>query len=76
LDNRWNCQYLIFKQAVNKVKIFDSRQNKVLLVDRIRKANAEWRQILTPEQYQVTINKGTEQPFTCTFDNIKDSGIY
>jgi peptide-methionine (R)-S-oxide reductase len=61
---------------VDKVKIFDSRQNKVLLVDKIRKTNAEWKQILAPEQYQVTTNKGTEQPFTCTFDNIKDSGIY
>ena len=61
---------------MEKVKIFDSRQNKVLLVDKIRKTDAEWKQILTLEQYEVTTNKGTEQPFTCTFDNIKESGIY
>lgn len=61
---------------MEKIKIFDSRQNKVLLVDKIRKTNAEWKRILTPEQYQITTNKETEQPFTCTFDNIKESGIY
>jgi peptide-methionine (R)-S-oxide reductase len=61
---------------VSKVKIFDSRQNKVLFVDKISKTKAEWKQILAPEQYEVTSNKGTEQPFTCTFDNIKDTGIY
>jgi len=61
---------------MKKVKIFDSRQNKVLLVDKIHKTNAEWKEILTPEQYQTTTDKGTEQPFTCTFDNIKESGIY
>ncbi|OGN95180.1 MAG: peptide-methionine (R)-S-oxide reductase [Chloroflexi bacterium RBG_13_50_10] len=32
--------------------------------------------MLTPEQYQVTTKKGTERPFTCTFDDITESGIY
>jgi peptide-methionine (R)-S-oxide reductase len=61
---------------MEKVNIFDSRQNKVLHVDKIRKTSAEWKKILTPEQYHITTSKGTEQPFSCTFDNIKESGIY
>jgi len=61
---------------MEKVKIFDSRQNKVLLVDKIHKTNAEWKEILTPQQYQITTDKGTEQPFTCTLDDVKESGIY
>ena len=61
---------------MGKVQIFDSRQNKILSVDKVSKTVSEWRQILTPEQYQVTTKKGTERPFTCTFDDIQESGIY
>jgi peptide-methionine (R)-S-oxide reductase len=58
------------------VQIFDGRQKKILYLDKVRKTDAEWKKILTPEQYQVTAREGTEQPFTCTFDNIKELGIY
>ena len=59
-----------------KIRIFDSRQNKIINVDRIHKTDAKWKQELTPEQYHVTSEKGTELPFTCLFDNIKESGVY
>ena len=58
------------------IQIFDSRQNEILNVDKILKTDAEWKKILTPEQYEVTTKKGTERPFTCTFADIKESGIY
>ena len=61
---------------MERVKVFDSRLNKILDVAKIRKTDAEWQKILTPEQYRVTANRGTEPPFTCTFDNIKEPGIY
>jgi peptide-methionine (R)-S-oxide reductase len=61
---------------MERLQIFDSRQNKILYLDKVRKTNADWKKILMPEQYQVTTRKGTEQPFTCTFDNIKESGMY
>ena len=62
--------------GMKKIQIFDSRQNKVLDVGKIRKTDAEWEKILTPEQYEVTTEKGTERPFTCTFHEIKETGIY
>ena len=52
---------------VEEVPIFDSRQNKILYVDKIRKTDAEWKKSLTPEQYKITTERSTEQPFTCTF---------
>jgi peptide-methionine (R)-S-oxide reductase len=58
------------------VQIFNSRQNWVEDVEKIAKTDAEWRELLTPEQYRVTTKKGTEPPFTCTFDEIKDEGVY
>ncbi|HEY98497.1 MAG TPA: peptide-methionine (R)-S-oxide reductase MsrB [Dehalococcoidia bacterium] len=61
---------------MSTVQIFDSRQNRVLEVEKIQKTDSEWKKILTPEQYQITAKKSTERPFTCTFDDIKELGIY
>ena len=44
--------------------------------DKIVKTDAEWREILTPEQYQVCRQKGTERAFTGKYDRCKDSGTY
>ncbi|MEE9132389.1 MAG: peptide-methionine (R)-S-oxide reductase MsrB [Gemmatimonadota bacterium] len=43
---------------------------------KIRKNDAEWRQLLTPEQYRVTRQEGTEQPFTGEYHNTKQTGSY
>ena len=40
------------------------------------KTDEEWRQLLTPEQYKVTHQKGTEPPFTGKYYNFKENGIY
>jgi len=61
---------------MEKVQLFDSHLQKIVSLDKIFKTNAEWKKILTPEQYHVTTEKGTEQPFTCTFKDNKEAGIY
>lgn len=43
---------------------------------KINKSDAEWRQELTPEQYQVLRQKGTERPFTGQYYHNKQAGVY
>ena len=42
----------------------------------ISKTDAEWRQTLTPEQYDVLRKKGTERPFTGKYVHAKEDGTY
>jgi peptide-methionine (R)-S-oxide reductase len=45
-------------------------------MDRIRKTDAEWRQQLSPEEYQVTRKGGTERAFTGRYWDTKTPGVY
>jgi hypothetical protein len=46
------------------------------MTDKVVKTDEEWRQILTPEQYEVTRMKGTEPPFTGEFYDFHEQGTY
>lgn len=46
------------------------------MADKITKTEEEWKQQLSPEQYQVTRQAGTERAFTGKYWNTKDEGTY
>lgn len=46
------------------------------MTDKIQKTDEEWRSQLTPEQYRITRQKGTERAFTGAYYNKKDPGVY
>jgi len=46
------------------------------MADKIKKTDAEWRKELTPEQYHVMRQKGTEPPFTGKYYDVKEQGTY
>ena len=44
--------------------------------EKVMKSDEEWRQELTPLQYEVMRRKGTERPFTGKYVYSKEDGIY
>jgi peptide-methionine (R)-S-oxide reductase len=46
------------------------------MTTKVTKSDAEWREELSPEQYDVLRQKGTERPFTGVYHDCKDPGVY
>jgi peptide-methionine (R)-S-oxide reductase len=45
-------------------------------LEKVKKSEQEWRQELTPEQYEVVRQKGTEAPFTSELNDVKEPGQF
>ncbi len=64
------------KDTVKLVQFSDSGKNLgPALVKKVHKTDDEWKQQLSPLQYQVTRQEGTERAFSGQYD-IHDKGIY
>jgi peptide-methionine (R)-S-oxide reductase len=46
------------------------------VTNKIDKTDAEWRQELTPEQYRILREQGTERPWTSEFLDVKGDGMF
>ncbi len=46
------------------------------MADKLVRSDAEWKQELSDEQYEVCRRKGTERPFSGKYNDCKDGGTY
>jgi peptide-methionine (R)-S-oxide reductase len=53
-----------------------AREKHANMDSTVQKSDAEWKKILSPEQYEVLRKKGTERPFTGEFNDHYEKGWY
>ena len=58
------------------VSIFSVEKGELVMVNKVVKSEEEWRNLLTPLQYNVTRRKGTELAFSGKHNFSKEPGIY
>jgi peptide-methionine (R)-S-oxide reductase len=54
----------------------DGRNEGLVMVSKVVKPDAQWRKILTPEEFDVTRRKGTEPPYTNKYAENHEKGLY
>ncbi|MEY4925627.1 MAG: hypothetical protein RI894_63 [Bacteroidota bacterium] len=57
--------------AVTPVVQFDTAWT-----EKVVKTQAEWKALLTPQQFHITQEQGTERPFTCALNKVHDEGVF
>jgi peptide-methionine (R)-S-oxide reductase len=62
--------------ASSSVKVYSVEQEGYIKVPRVKKTEAEWRQLLTSKQYHILREQGTERAFTGELLENKEHGVY
>jgi peptide-methionine (R)-S-oxide reductase len=59
-----------------QIRVYSVVQGDFIMVDKVAYSDTEWQQRLTPEQYRVLRQEGTERAFSGALLNNKKRGIY
>ncbi|HPC81784.1 MAG TPA: peptide-methionine (R)-S-oxide reductase MsrB [Thermoanaerobaculaceae bacterium] len=63
-------------EPAGPVRLYSVEQGGYVEVERVVRTDEEWKALLTPEQYRITRQHGTERAFCGLFHDHKESGLY
>lgn len=58
------------------IKVYSVEKGTYVMTQTVVKTNEEWKKTLTPEQYNILREKGTERAFSGKYDQNHEHGIY
>ncbi len=58
------------------LKVYSVKDGGYIVTEKIEKTEAEWREILGPDVYHITREKGTERAFSGKYWKHKERGVY
>jgi peptide-methionine (R)-S-oxide reductase len=59
-----------------QVKVYSAEKGDYVMSETMVKSNEEWKKLLTPEQYHILREKGTERAYSGKYDKHYEHGIY
>lgn len=59
-----------------QIKVYSVDQKRFVMTDKVKKSEEEWKKQLSPEEYNITRQKGTERAFTGKYWNNHEKGVY
>ena len=64
------------RPATGPIRVYSVEKGGYIMTERVVKSDEEWRKLLTPEQFKVTRQKGTERAYANEYWNNHEKGIY
>ena len=64
------------KVSATKTTYLGLAPEDTMWTEKVLKSDKEWKKILTPQQYYVTREQGTERPFSSELNHVKGDGIF